>query len=542
MIARSVLILLVCFSAFSKTIPATGTAAHYVVSSGMTDLNPPFTDVDVVYGPREKSGRWIEFTIRAQTNALCSVRYVADERNGKITRYQLRIRNEALEYRDINSGVALLPGWGDFQRQFFPQATRDTTLLNGVPRTCTLLGHLLSLHTNVSDVWQSWPDVEVLNLNREVLVGTGRNFKDAEGHRLPQTPEKHEYTYVEFKADDYRTMIDAGVNLFWIAPHQEQWVHNEPVFYIRGADGNPALSFPADLYRANYLGYTMFVDEPAVITVFDQKVQQATQSISDLATLIEMRTRATYFSNHSYGERCLEQMFKNMGANFGDMALLQPDFPVWETRHEFGFYEMRAGGNGIVEEGRYQLNGFNRQLENTTGTNWNFSADDMLKINFAILRGGVRPFNKFWGTAIYGQCDPLLAPKALTTAYDMGARYFWFWTSDHDHHVPYPEQLALARTVKEYAATHPRKSIFQTPEKRDVAIAIPEGWCFPFDKMDWINAPTSQIKAAQNTELKHIQLQTLQAIKNCFARHQDFDVTIDDGRRIEGYRHIVRIK
>lgn len=507
----------------------------------MTELSPPFTDVDVIYGPSENGKNWMQFTIRAHTNALCTVRYLLDEKS-LVARYQVRIGSDTLEYRDVNSGRALLPGWGDFERQFLLHPDRATAYLGGVPRTCTLLGHLLSLHTNVSATWQSWPDVKVLNLNREVLVGTGRNFKDAEGHRLPQTPEKHEYTYVEFKADDYRTMINAGVNLFWIAAHQEQWVRNEPVFYIRPPDGKPSLSFPADLYRANYLGYTMFVDEPAVLTVFAPNVQHAIRSIADLAALVEMRTHATYFSTHQYGEHCLEQMFKNMGVNFGDMSLLQPDFPVWETRHEFGFYEMRGGGNGMVEEGRYQLAGFNKQLENTTGTNWNFSADDMFKIDFGLLRGAVRPFNKFWGMAIYGQCDPLLAPTALTTAYDMGARYFWFWTSDHDHHVPYPEQLALARTVKEYAAKHPRRSIFQTPQKRHVAIAIPEGWTFPFDKMDWVEGPTTQIKASQYAQLQHIRLETLRAIKTCLARHQDFDITVDDGRRIEGYRHVIRIK
>jgi hypothetical protein len=223
------------------------------------------------------------------------------------------------------------------------------------------------------------------------------------------------------------------------------------------------------------------------------------------------------------------------------MELLQPDFPVWETRHEFGFYEMRGGGNGIVQEGRYQIDSFNKQLKDTTGRNWNFPADAMLKINFALLRGAVRPFNKFWGMAIYGQCDPLLAPTALTTAYDMGARYFWFWTSDHDHHLPYNEQLALARAVKDYATKHPRKSIYQAAPKRAVAIAIPEGWCFPFDKMDWVNAPTSQIKANQYAQLQHIRLQTLEAIKTCLAHHHDFDITVDDGRRIDGYRRVIRI-
>jgi hypothetical protein len=336
-------------------------------------------------------------------------------------------------------------------------------------------------------------------------------------------------------------MIDAGVNLFWIAPHQEQFVRNEPVFYLRAPDGNPPLTFPADLYRANYLGYTMFVDEPAVLTLFDPKVQRDAHGYDALAALVETRTHATYHSSHVYGERCLELMLKNMGVNFGDMQLLQPDFPVWETRLEYGFYELRGGGAGIAHEGRYNVDAFNEELKNATGKDWGFSADDLLKIHFSLLRGAARPFNKFWGTAIYGQCDPLLSPTALTMSYDMGARYFWFWTSDHDHHLPWNEQLTLARTLKEYAAKHPRKSIYASQPKRDVAIALPEGFVFPFDKFDWVEAPTAQTKAAQFAQLQKIRLSTLESIKQCLQRHQDFDITIDDGRRISGYRRIIRI-
>jgi hypothetical protein len=539
---RAFLILSFCFTAFGRSAPPSGLSAHYAVSSGMTELAAPFTDVDVVYGPSIKNARWMQFVVRSHTNVLCAVRYLTSTNPTRISRYQLLIGTEATEYLDVNSGLALLPTWADFEHNFLPQPAQGTALLNGVPRTCKLLGHMLSLHGTTQQEWQSWTNVHVLNLNREILVGTGRNFKDAEGHRLPQKPDKHEYTYVEFKADDYNTMIDAGINLFWIAPHQEQYVRDRPVFYIRAPDGKPALNYPADLYRANFLGATMFMDEPAVLTIYDANVQKQCRSVADLCALIEMRTHATYTGAQAYGERHFESMLKNMGVNFGDMQLLHPDFPVWETRHEFGFYEMRAGGAGIVQEGRYNVKPFNDELQRSTGTNWNFSADDMLRINFALLRGGVAPFNKFWGMAIYGQCDPVLAPSALTTAYDMGARYFWFWTSDHDHHLPYNEQLALARTVKEHAAKHPRSSIYERPQKRDVAIAIPEGFCFPFDSLRWVEGPTPQMKEAQSARLQHIRLQTLEAIKKCLAHHQDFDITVDDGRRIDGYRHVVRVQ
>lgn len=547
MIFRSVLIVLICCSCvLAKVKPTVGTSAHYMVASGVTGETPPFTDVSVLYGPTEsiklKRFQWVQFTVLKTTNVLCSVRMLRGD-GTNISCYQIAIGNDCLEYRDVNTGVALLPGWGNFEMYFLPQPTHETTWTNGIPRTCMLLGHLLSLSSSTgNEKWQQWTNIKVLNLNREVLVGTGRNFKDAEGHRLPQTPEKHEYTYVEFKADDYRTMIDAGINLFCIAPYQEKWVRTEPVFYLRPPDGNPSLNYPADLYRANYLGYIMFVDEPAVQTIFDSKVQQAARSYSALASLVEMRTQSTYQSTHYYGERCLEQHFKNMGVNFGDMELLKPDFPVWETRLEFGFYELRGGGAGIVQEGRYNVERFNEKLKVATGKDWNFSPNDLLKINFALLRGAARSFNKFWGTAIYGQCDPAISPAALTTAYDLGARYFWFWTSDHDHHLPWTEQLTLARTLKDYAATHPRKSIYDPAPKRDVAIALPNGLIFPFDKFDWVAAPTPQMKTAQFARFQNVRLRTLETIQKCLRHHQDFDITIDDGHHIDGYRHVVRIR
>lgn len=94
--------------------------------------------------------------------------------------------------------------------------------------------------------WPAWKDLKLLSLDRECLVGTSRNFKDAEGHRLPQEPEKQDDTYVEFKEDNYRTMIDAGINLFNLKPRQEAWVGDEPVFYIRHPMAKPVFDFPAD--------------------------------------------------------------------------------------------------------------------------------------------------------------------------------------------------------------------------------------------------------------------------------------------------------
>ncbi len=76
--------------------------------------------------------------------------------------------------------------------------------------------------------WQAWDDVKRLDLNREALVGTSRNFKGKEGQRLPAS-EKRDYTYTRFEKEDYGQMIEAGMNAFGVATEQEEWVRGDAV-------------------------------------------------------------------------------------------------------------------------------------------------------------------------------------------------------------------------------------------------------------------------------------------------------------------------
>ncbi len=522
------------------------TRSHYLVLSGNVNLGAPFASVDFISGPVEKVGKknchWWELSVPNEAGPLFRVRVLSanepfDKQGaGEIERYQLQIpaTGEVLEYREINSGKALLPAWDDFQRYFFPHPA-----IPGVAQTCSYLGQTLALQkTEPDQPWQPWSSVKILNLNREMLVGTSRPFKDTEGHRLP---DKKEYTYTNFVAEDYRTMIDAGINLYTIEPYQEQWVRSEPVFYLRAAKGTPALQYPADLYRANYLGEMMFVDEPAIQTIYGVEPRKLAQSLTDVSGLIEQRTRTGYFSPAYYGIWHVEEELREQHVNFGDMRLAQTDYPVWETLIEAGYYEVKAGGNGLVHEGRYQLTKFDESVEKITGVKYKHNTAEVLQFYNALLRGAVRPFGKFWGTAIYGQCDPAIAPLAFDKAYDMGARYFWFWSSDHDHHLPWPEQLALARSLKEYAAQHPRRSIYLPAPKRDTVITIPNGYQLAFEDMSWIKA-LSDPKGKATGQYKNVLKRAFAAIQHCSARGEDYDITVDDGHRIEGYRRVIRIK
>jgi hypothetical protein len=226
--------------------------------------------------------------------------------------------------------------------------------------------------------------------------------------------------------------------------------------------------------------------------------------------------------------------------NLGNLLLAQTELPVWETYYDCAFYEMKGGGSGIVHEGRYDLGKFDDEVAAITGVRRRHTADEMLRYYYAFLRGGSRPFGKFWGTAIYGQCDTNIAPQALTLAYDLGARYFWFWTSDHGHHVPWPEQLALACTLREHAQAHPRRSIYEPAPKRDAAIVIPNGW-FVALKDPWFMKSLKESKPAEAEAYHRLVRRTLSAVEDCLRHGRDFDITVEDGRKIKGYKRIIRV-
>lgn len=536
-----------------------GLRARYLVLTAQPGTPPPFAAVDWIQGPVEAVGglacQWWQLEVRSdpnqQTRPLFALRgltaadpLAAPAGPLQFVRYLLQVPDlgETLEYRDRHSGRALLPGWKDFDRWFVPRRAASSREQAGRPETCELLGHVLTLvHVQRGESWPEWGGVKVLDLDRERLVGTGRNAKDSEGRRLPQRPERQDYHYVPFAAADYRTMIEAGMNLFTISPAQEPWVRTEPVFYLRGADKKPALRYPTDLYRANYLGPVMFMDEPSIIMVGDKLIHNTLRYFSDAAALIEKRTRATYLSAGGYGAFHLEKSLLGQGVNLGDLRLMQWDYPSWETLHETTFYQMKGGGNGLVHEGRYQLRPFDQAVERFTGRKRAHTAREVLQYHYAFLRGGTRPFGKFWGTAIYGQCDTNLAPTALTLAYDLGARYLWFWTSDHDHHVPWVEQVALARLLQQHAQQHPRPSLFSPWPKQDTALVIPNGYFLSLDNLWWVRVMDKEGKNEAAQKYQRLMRRALEEMQRCFDQGETFDVTVDEGLPLDTYRRVVRI-
>lgn len=539
--------------------PQEGTHAHYLVLTAKTHTPPPFAAVDILCGPEQlidgQKYKWWQLEIRAatddETTPLLRLRALTSNdpfqqagRKIEFKRYMIQIpeTGETLEYRDVHTKSALLPPWRDFELYFVPHRAKSSRLRQGVPETCTYLGHVLTLrHVGHNVPWTEWENITVLELDRELLVGTGRNFKDKEGHRLPQKPKRQDYTYVKFTADDYRTMIDAGINMFIVSPEQQKWIISKPVFYLRAPGGTPPLRYPADLYRSNYLGCVMFMDEPSIIMVGDKNIHNILRYFSDAATLIRMRVHSRYYSRERYGAFLLEKALLDRGVNLGDMRLMQYDYPSWETMFETAYYQLQGGLNGIVHEGRYRLEEFDRAVSRWLDRERRHTAEEMLRYHFAFLRGAARAFGKHWGTSIYGQCDPAIAPKAVTLAYDMGARYVWFWTSDHDHHLPWPEQLKLARLLKKHAAKNPRPSIFGPPPLLDTAIVIPNGYFLSLRNLWWVRVLNKEGKNEASRRYKRLMKRAMKAIHEAMDRGEEFDILVDDGREMRNYRKIVQI-
>lgn len=543
------------------------THARYRVLPGEPKGTPPFDVVDFTYGPRRSLGNarvaWqirvgkegepkeqCLFTLRAMTNRDP----LADSAEPlEFLQYQLAPsgQQEALEYRNVHTGKALLPAWGEFDRHFLPRPARGTRRQLGVPNTCEYLGHVLTLETvDTKATWPDWQGLRVLNLDPELLIGTSRGFKDKEGHRLPQKPERQNYTYIPFTAEDYPVMIGAGINLFCVSPKQEDFVRREPVFYLRGAGGDPPLRYPADLYRSNYIGNQMFMDEPTCIMVGEKQIHTRLRYFTDAAALLTKRVRSRYASEGPYGGYELESEFRRRGISFGDMRLALVDYPSWETVYETAYYQLAGGLAGIVHEGRYQLDEFNRLANASTGLDRVYSAEEMLRYHYAFLRGAARHFDKDWGMSIYGQADPKLSPLAMRMAYDMGARYLWYWTSDHDHHLPWPEQLELTKQIRQHMQSHPRPSIRGPRLVLDKLILVPYGYFLTLESptgrkeasdLWWVRELDPEGKNESSQRYRRLMRNAFVEVGKAFDAGEDFDISIDDGRPARGYRQVVRL-
>ena len=366
---------------------------------------------------------------------------------------------QPLEYVDARTGEALLPELRGCDI-LFPQSMSAPKAL--FPDGMHYLGFDFSLTAISEHESFSIPDGERLALRPDMLIGTGRNFRDVQAARLLNDAE---YEYTPYSREDIDELIDAGVNHFWLDAEQREWIHRRPVFYIHQGDDR----YPELLYRSNMRGGHAYYDEPGHLARDDMR---ARHSPSEMAQLVVERTR-----NSARVEGLQQSLKGRSDIDLGDLNLRHP-LPSWETVVSTVWYEMRAGASGAVHEGRYVMCDQLLALNMHYGCRIPPYPEYVFRYHYAFLRGAARHFKRDWGMAIYGQTEEAVAPHALTSAYDMGARYFWFWTSDHGHHVPYVEQVNLSRMLQGHAQARAERDMEALLHKATVAIVLPDGYTF----------------------------------------------------------------
>ncbi len=379
-----------------------------------------------------------------------------------------------IEYVNAVRGGAVTTEF-DLLPNFFPSFAADDVKEKLFPDKGNYLGEPMEIR-ETRRVDAKLPENPLrLELDPELIVGTSRNVRDVDGRRVWTGDD---YKYRPFAQTDYDEMIDAGINYFWVNPDQEQWIWRRPVFYLRQPAGK--LQYPEIFYRANFRGVTMFMDEPAIYLGWHFEeyphVAHALGSPAGAARMLEAHVRDTLAGKRQrYDRRQLHRMLQ-YAFPLGSLIIEENDYPAWETQEWSVYYQLKAGVAGAVHEGRYT------SLADVNVINAEYDAlipdtpENNFRIRYAWFRGACRAFGGDWGTAIYGQAEQSITPLAMTAAYDMGARYVWFWTSDRLHHMPYPEQLELTRHLRAHAAKHPRPPLDVLRKTAKTAIVLPDGY------------------------------------------------------------------
>jgi len=386
-----------------------------------------------------------------------------------------------IEYLDAATGQALVPKL-DFFANLLPHsgAVSDPDL--PFFRQGTYLGQPLRRTSMGSGVkLLSTEGLRQLSLDGEILIGTSRDFRDDRSGRIhgPMTTWSgvdEDYTYVELTQDDYQEMMASGFNVFRVPLDHLPWVIDEPVWFLVRQGFDAQLDI---LYRSNFFGAVMYMDEPAIRSMgFDRMFCSFTSPTKAAAVVLEL-TRGRYHGDGGYGNRHLDRLLTGAGYRFGDLEIVQPDYPVWETVPSAVWYEMEAGISGWCMEARYVPEWFAGLIQDELGVDFPADPESVIQFHNALFTGASRRFGARWGVATYGQMHPDAAALIFPRAYERGATYFWFWTSDHAHHVPFDEQLQLARELRQHIAAHPRRaSAAELTARARVAVALPYGYVF----------------------------------------------------------------
>jgi len=402
-----------------------------------------------------------------------TARYIVQEGN-----------TQALEFRHQFSHEAVLPSLGAWGH-LFPRALDSVSSEGVFAEKARYLGNVYSLERIDDSKDVPLPDdVRVLELLPDVLIGVPGNTRQKDDTRRY---DDSDYELIRLTKDNYDEMIEAGMTCLRVDKEQAEWVNCRDVFYWGVAADQ--VGYPECLYRSNYLGPVLFLDEPAVCTrdhVIRPRLREDREFRKTITPQIAFEEFETYFFKAKY-EGNPTSLLRGLAArpdvDIGDMKFLQQNLYTWETMVSSAIHQLGEGDGGppcsMVFEPPGRVGTLRTLPEMNMTYHCQIPVDDpknLTSVIYGFLRGAARLTSKGWGTSIYGAVDRADAFWFLTHAYDLGAQHFFFWDSYRLACVPYSECLALARNLRAHAESHPHRNLKKLKQAAEVAILLPAGY------------------------------------------------------------------
>jgi len=472
-------------------------------------------------------------------------------------RYILQEGNtQALEFRHQFSGEAVLPSLGAWSH-LFPRAADSVSSKSVFAEKTHYLGNVYLLERLDDSRNVPGPtNIRILKLLPDVLIGVPHNTRQKDETRRY---DDSDYELIRLTKDDYDEMIEAGMNCLRVDNEQAGWVGRRDVFYW--GIGAEQVNYPECLYRSNYLGPILFLDEPAVCTRDHvirprlRKDPEFRKTITPQTVLEEFRK---YFHEAKY-EGNPTSLLRGLAArpdvDIGDMRFLQQNLYTWETMVSSALHQLGEGKSrppsSMVFEPPGRVGTLRTLPEMNMAYNCQIPVDNpknLIGIIYGFLRGAARLTDKGWGTSIYGQVDRADSFWFLTHAYDLGARQFFFWDTHRLACVPYSECLALARNLRAHAEAHPYRNLQRLKQAAEVAILLPPGYNLGHVYLGKGNLWGLGELNLERVNREGVKYRTVMGnffteIERCIRMGIAYDLLWDiEGHRLTGYRQVVRVR
>jgi hypothetical protein len=400
-------------------------------------------------------------------------RYLLEEEGGR-----------PIEFVEEVTGGAVLPRVGSLPH-LFPVPIEGTETREGLPLRVRMLGFEFTLAESGKDDSRTPPsDPFRIALLSDLFLGVASNQRQVDDTRRW---DESEYDYVRFTQADYERMIEAGLNCYRVDGEQAGWVRDRNVYYwgIGGAE----VPYPECLYRSNYLGPALYLDEPGVVTrdhVVRPRFEKEPSLRADITPQYVLEAFEEHFRDKNRGGSAtalLSSLDAREDVDVGEMDFLQANLYTWETFVSTAAFQLTDLPEGppaafvFETPGRFGTRRVLPEMNMAYGCQIpTENPYNLSNIIFGFARGGARIAGKEWGTSIYGAVDRADTFLWFTRAYDLGATHFFFWDSYQIAAVPFSEALAVSRHLRNHAESHPRRDLAKLRNRAEVAILLPPGY------------------------------------------------------------------